>query len=529
MTLSPGRNIVFVFFIVFAWILQSQLILKGDVSWLMHLAQLALNGGHYMTDFFEINPPLSFLLYMPAIFIEKSFSISAIVSLRIYIFSLSFVSIFISNRLINKIFYKDDCVISSFFFLSLPFVYLILPLNEFGQRENILVILTVPYLLLMACYLGEKKVSPCLSGFVGFLAGVGFCIKPFFLVSFFLIELYCFYRKNFSIFCFLRLDFLFILMTGVVYILSIIFFYPSYLSDVVPIAKKFYYEIFSYDLSSVIFNLPTIFCFFSIVLYFLFYKKNKYLDLRTLLLISLVGYFLSYFIQKIAWYYHLLPVLSLAVILDVLQFGLFFQEKRSNFYDNVLVVALAGIIFIAPLYVFTQFYLTVFYEHKNLKPLIQYLNHFYKNQYVYFFSGQTAYMVSVFEHAEVKIGSRLQFLFWMKNPYRLEPSQKNIQVGEFFVDMLSKDLRVNQPKVIFVDIASYKTGAGKNVKIDYLSVLKKYPQFASVWKNYHYSNTFKKEGLYEFEEYKLYSSKNVLYNRRSHDLVIGPHFNFLKG
>src|SRR3990167_10746289 len=72
-----------------AWMIQAHLLLNWDVSWLMLETGRLLRGGKYVTDFFEINPPLILYLYIPPVILNKIFSINIILALRLYIFFLT--------------------------------------------------------------------------------------------------------------------------------------------------------------------------------------------------------------------------------------------------------------------------------------------------------------------------------------------------------------------------------------------------------------------------------------------------------
>lgn len=61
-------------------------------------------------------------------------------------------------------------------------------LSEFGQIHHLMIILTVPYFLARVLHVSKHKSDPRLLGVIGFLAAIGFCLDPLFLVLFFLFE-----------------------------------------------------------------------------------------------------------------------------------------------------------------------------------------------------------------------------------------------------------------------------------------------------------------------------------------------------
>src|SRR3990167_3346116 len=93
----------FISIYLLAFLLQTQLLLNWDVSWLMLTTKKLLSGGHYGKDFFEINPPMILYLYIPPVLISKFFLISRIFALRIYIFLLTSISLLLCYPLLKKI------------------------------------------------------------------------------------------------------------------------------------------------------------------------------------------------------------------------------------------------------------------------------------------------------------------------------------------------------------------------------------------------------------------------------------------
>lgn len=494
-----------------AWIAQSQLLIKGDVSWQMKLAKIVLAGGTYGKDFFEINPPLSIYLYMPPLALTKYFSLMAITSVRIYFFILATFSWIFCFFLAKKIFRPQDSVVFSLFLLSISFVYLILPLSEFGQREHFLVLLTLPYLLLVTCRLQDVNISPIPAILIGLMAGIGFALKPFFLLTFFLVELYYLYsQSNFNkmIVAWMRPETLAIIFFLIAYALFIFVFYQAYLTVIVPIATRFYYQLFGEPWGVVIIEPLVFYTGAGFLLYFISYKTNHYNKLTLLLALASIGYLIVYLSQQLSWYYHLIPALSIEFILTALIFSMFIQQIKFHLLDCLLAAILGFILFFIPFQFFIIYYRFGIMQKSDLAPVITYLQQHEKNRPVYFFSTKSAYMVSVIEQAGAIHSSRLQFLAWMQRYFRLDlpqnKSPQQIRDENFFINMLTEDLTRNKPDIIFVDNLSYMTRTNSSMSLDYLAILSKNSAFQTAWKHYHYVKTVEgtKDSYYKFSLYK---------------------------
>jgi len=503
------------FFYSCAWLIQGQFLLKGDVSWQMHLARLVLAGGNYVNDFFEINPPLSIYLYMPAIFLQKIGAVSAITALRIYIFVFATFSLAICYFLVKKIFLPKDSIVRSLFLFSLLFIYLILPMDEFGQRECLLLYLTMPYFLLVSLRLTHEKIALLPAIGIGLLAGLGFAIKPFFLLAFGLVELYFMLAQVNSrkyLLSWARAEILVILGVLVLYVAFIYLFHPNYIKIVVPLAARFYYQFFSLPLTYVILNPIIIYTALTPLLYFLLPAKDPYNKLSATLIMALIGFLLAYSAQQLPWYYHALPAFGIAIVVCTLLFSLFLTHYQFNRLEFLFVWFLGALIFLYPFTCIKQYYAKGIMVKQVTQPLVNDLQAKEKNRFVFFFSSSAAYMVSVFEHAGALHASRLQFLAWMQRYFRIYPAQffslQQQKDEQFFMALLVADIKKNKPDLIYVDRLKHPMLYGPGIQLDYIKILSRYHHFKDTWQAYHYWKTVEHAGLYKFDVYKRYEIRS---------------------
>lgn len=505
----------FTFFSIVAWFIQSQFLLKGDVSWQMHLARLVLAGGNYVNDFFEINPPLSIYLYMPAVLLQKVSAVSAITALRVYIFLLAAFSLVICYLLVKRIFLPKDSIVRSLFLFALAFIYLILPMDEFGQRECLLLYLTMPYFLLVSLRLDHEKIALLPAVGIGLLAGLGFAIKPFFLFAFGLVELYFMLAQAYSkkyLLSWIRAETLVILAVLILYVAFIYLFHPNYIKIVVPVAARFYYQFFPFPLVYVILNPLFIYPALTPLLYFLLPPKSPYNKLSATLIMALVGFLLAYSVQQLPWYYHALPAFGMAIVVCTLLFSLFLTHYKFNHLEFLFVWFLGAFIFLYPFTCIKQCYAKGIMVKQMAQPLINDLQEKEKNRFVFFFSSSAAYMVSVFEHAGALHASRLQFLAWMKHYFRTYPIQvftaQQKKDEQFFMAMLIADIKKNKPDLIYVDRLKYPTFDGTGIELDYIKILSRYRHFKETWQAYRYWKTVESTRLYQFDIYKRVTARS---------------------
>lgn len=334
---------------VAAWIIQDHLFINWDVSYLLHAARLLLAGGRYTDDFFMPNPPLILYLYLPPLIVSKYFHIKLILLVRGYVFFLATLSLMCSAMLIKKILINKD---QSYFFLKqflligLVSIFLLLPSYDFGQREHLLIIFTLPYLLLMVCRQQDRAVVTHFAFFVGLLAGFGFAIKPQFCLVPLLMELVFYQQKN--KFAWRRPELLAMASVMVFYALVLLLFYPDFMRVIVPYVLRNYYPSIGEPWANLLFNNVVLFCCLPLVMHVLLYKKNPHKMFAKVLALALLGSLLIYLAQRTTFYYHLLPAFSLAILLLALLFSVLAQRAQFSWFDYLAatIVGMLGAAFL---------------------------------------------------------------------------------------------------------------------------------------------------------------------------------------
>ena len=504
--------------ILLSWVLQSTFLLKSDDLWQMNLAQYVLNGKHYGNDFIEINPPLSIFMYMPAVIISKFFLISRIVSFKIVMTCYALISIALCFYFLMKIFRSEDRIMAFFLILLLPFIFLILPLYEFGQRENLLVIFAMPYFLLVVCRLQNSSINLNLQLFSGVMAALGFALKPFFLIAFVLVECYTVFnlykvdeeKKGRLLRAIFRAETICIVFFIFFYGLAIYVFFEQYLYVVVPIAAHFYYQSLAEPWTSLIFDYVFCFCLLIMGFQFIHYKKNNHKALIKILTLTLIGFLMSYLIQRMRWYYHFLPAFSIALFLFTFQMMHWFSVLSKNKKSILIACVVCQAILLLPNAL--VFLTTRMAEQIKLDAysVISYLhlNAFHKP--VYFISSAQTGLISDFEEADAYFSGSIEVDFWMRDFYKKNFFQnmtlQQKKDSDFLSEMVARDIDQQKPLLVLVD----KYCIVDNVHFgpfDPLYFLNKNKAFYLAWHSYRYLTTLKKDNVYDYDVYARANGK----------------------
>lgn len=151
-----------------------------DTGWLLQCLDRFLSGGNYSTDFYETNPPLSFLIYLPAYPLYATNIIPA--KAAILIVFLLYMAL--ANTLLYLLLRKIP--VSNIESLSL-IACLILSQTwmsniGFGSKDHLIFIFLLPYCIYQILMIANRPTPKGISIAASLLAGLAVCIKPHYAI-----------------------------------------------------------------------------------------------------------------------------------------------------------------------------------------------------------------------------------------------------------------------------------------------------------------------------------------------------------
>jgi len=478
------------------WYIQSQLLFNWDVSWLTHVARRLLAGGSYTKDFFELNPPMILYLYIPIVLLTKYTSLSVMIALRIYIYFLASISLLICYWLAKKIFSAANKNTAPVVTIALAVSYIILPIYEFGQRENLMLMFVMPYFLLVANRLEKISINPVFALLIGIIAGIGFAIKPHFVMTFLLIEVYRVVKTR-RLLAWINTEAITIMSILCIYLVSIYLFHRDYLTTVVPLAMRTYYNGIAMPWYMLAQHIVIPFSCLTIAFYFTNYQKNPFKIFSNILLMALIGFCIAYFSQHTYWHYHILPLFSISVILAALLFNNLIEQKELPIYK---LLSFGLFLFIIPvLYSYILFVIAIEFK-ESAQKLIAFMQEHAKDKSIYLFSSTTVYLFPEIDYSNATPASRSEALGWIRAIVK-QQGPKAKEDTQYFVNMIAEDFNTKKPDYVFVDVQKNKSYI-EDVNFDYLKFFSHYPKFTQAWKSYRYLATIDNEPKYKFEIYQ---------------------------
>jgi hypothetical protein len=542
-----------------SWLIQANTFVSGDVSLGLHEAARLFAGGSYGKDFFEVNPPLFLYLYMPPAIVATYLPIHVFTLFQLYIFLLASIALACCYGLIKPIFPATESIKRYGVMLMLTFVLVLLPLaSAFGERDHLLMILVMPYFFLVGCRLENHRVKPSFALMIGLMAGLGFAIKPFFYLTFALVELYyAWCQRNW--WAWLRIETLAIVGVSVIYLLTIWIFFQDYLTLIVPFARRLYYQGYSATWNRVLLNPAFLFCGLPVLLSLALYQINPYKKLSTVLLIAMLGLGFSYLMQRTPWYYHVYPPYALAILSSVYFFSLFVAQKqvqKTLYLQMILVGLLAfalldrhqtlvitlvlyallaccllslGIILLQtgrnkfhllfctvigalalslPLsYAAINLIYSLSFKEKS-SALIALIKLQAPHKPIYFLSSTLQIEFPLMDYAGAIPASQYPSLWWfsgyihqthaaISKPLRAQLEQDR----DYFLNSIANELASNQPELVFVESGSMAPNIDGR-PFNYVNDFRQNAQFRAAWKNYRYLTALGMEPFYQYQVYQ---------------------------
>ena len=329
-----------------------------DQLWCLYVAQRMLHGTTlYGPELLESNPPLIMgILLIPAA-LSQFLHLPITILFKLGVLLLEAASAIISLRILRRI--QPSLATNlwplAFFFLA---IFAVVPARDFGQRDHLLALLCLPYVLAAALdsespstaiHFNSQSLSRTLALLIGIAAGLGISLKPHHILIPIAIEA-ALHIKRRSVRTLLRPEPLAIAATCLAYLAAIHLFTPNYITQVVPLLRDVYWAIGHLTLPQLLLEAIQlhILAAITIALYF-FGNRNSPLRPATVnLILAGIASTIAYYLQGTGWYYQQLPAISFfaaALALQLLPFAtrpLPFWTPKAAAALSILALALTA-------------------------------------------------------------------------------------------------------------------------------------------------------------------------------------------
>jgi putative flippase GtrA len=309
--------------------------LNHDTSWYLIATPRWLDGAELYRDIVEINPPLSFYLTAPAVFLSRATGLTLDDAYVLQVIALSLVSLLWFRGLLQRVPLAES---RRHIMLAAAFAALCLtPVVEFGQRDHLMVAFVLPYIGLMAFAPASGRLERCL---IGAFALLGLALKPHFYALPLFMSVLMILRQGHVLAPFTA-EHLVLGIGSVLYALAVWFFYPIYFTDIVSAGRLVYG---SYGGSAVaILRVPGLLAVVALAALAPRLPKGLERDVAVTLFVVTLAFVVAYLAQFKGWHYHRIPIYSaLCLWLAWLPVPLFDRDNLKDIGDVVVRTALLG-------------------------------------------------------------------------------------------------------------------------------------------------------------------------------------------
>lgn len=473
------------------WIyVQSNYFIDSDLGWLLQCLEKFLAGGAYSTDFYETNPPLSFLVYLPVVpFLHLD---AGAIKLALHL-------IFITYALIANI-----CVVALLKRLGFekPLITTIFCALVFAQTwgtgffclsKDYLILCFLPALSLAQYQITTQHPKPnLLLIFACVLGGIAICLKPHYgiIAAGFFIHRLIKTKKISSVLC--SIDFITLLICGITYLVFTQLFFPDFLSVVLPEVSSMYMELSALDPFE-----QLIYIFLSayslIILQFIKngtpYKKDVKFFIYGL---NILGFacIAAFLLQGKGYSYQATPFLSLFITALFIAIATLISYYHKRQYLCIWATYAILCAFFSPITFEQENFKLISHDQYAKMPLITTLKEKSPNSTYTIYGLKATYLAAPY-YLKMKNGSRFG-QFWplealnIKFNNAITDEERDAVKKEMnhYIDMLAQDIKTHTPGIILVP--QYPDDNMVQTQ-KFLKFLKANEQFSNAFTAYHYA------------------------------------------
>jgi len=281
--------------------------LGQDQSWLLYAARAVLHGVTlYGPELVETNPPFAVWFHAPAVLLGRLLHVGILDGFRCFWLAIAAATGCWSAMLFKRLY--RPTALGLWMFVAIVSVVGLFAVNgeDLGQREHLVAMLLLPYLLAAAFRMQREKLPQWELCAIGVVAAVAVCLKPQHVLDVVLVEVLVLVRlKSWREW----VDWSWIsLGVGVVmYVGAVKLFAPTYLSQMVPLLKDTYWG-FDERWPVVWYSsqVPVVVVGVGALIYGFWRRRLRFEALDAALLAAAVGARIAYFQQHKGWHYQLI-------------------------------------------------------------------------------------------------------------------------------------------------------------------------------------------------------------------------------
>ncbi|QYJ99007.1 GtrA family protein [Shewanella alkalitolerans] len=284
-------------------------VIHHDIAWYLVATRKWLEGQALYDKILEVNPPLNFYYTAPAIWLADNMRVSDADAQYILFSVILWGSLFWCWNILNRE-NKFSDLRSTLLILGLGLTVTATGLPYAAQREHLLVVLLLPWVVGLLLEPNNECNKRVISR--SFLAALGICLKPYFILYPIFITIFLVVSK-WSLRPVVSYANITMALTGGSYVVFVALIHPAYFSEIIPLAKSTYD--YAKTTEAIITNIELIpLCFFIVLAIGSYTLEQQTTSIFVCLVLASLA---VYLVQWKGFDYHLLPLYSWIVLFGV--------------------------------------------------------------------------------------------------------------------------------------------------------------------------------------------------------------------
>ena len=477
-----------------AWQIQAALPLNHDVGWLLLGARRLLDAGGLPADrFVDVTPPLILGLYALPVAVSRALAVSEIAALRIFVLGLAAGSLGLCQRAASRLLAGESAALVRGWLVTVAIVLLPLVGYDFGQREHLITLLLLPYLVDAAARAHAADPPRPVAASAGVAAGLAIGMKPQFALVVLAAEGVVWHaRRRWRAVVGPGLGAL--AATFVLSAVWTLWMAPDYLRVTLPLVWETYGAYHS-PLRELVRWLDLPFAGALILVAWRLPRGGALRDLARTLVVAAAAAYAAYLAAGTDWDYHRYPFGVFAIA--TLALPLLRPLSRGPLVALLVLAVAAGSLFLAPLEIrdtrrasrewpgWSQGAATL--------DILRAVEGRGRGGPIFLFSSSVAPAFPAVNYANLEWASRFSCLWLLPAvvharalPEGAIPEarrQRLDAIGRYLVDAVTDDLGRARPDLVFVPRGQEQQAFG-GAAFDFLPFFERDPRFAKLWSGY---------------------------------------------